>query len=297
MKNILKYILAISLCFCLSVPALATFENPSGTSYNYVTASGGTGTTNYWTAVTNSLYVIGIDINNMYNDLHSSTSYLNTIKSDVASIKSSLSGGSSSSGPSGSNYSQYNGTSSSTSTSNYWSATTNSLRYIGLDTYSINNKLNSLSNIENSIGNSSSTGNNVIGLLKSLKSYFSDLHDIFANQTDLNLRNNQNSNIQEATTDFFSGSASSTSIGTGTIRSIKGSFGDAQSFFGMGEGVDIFGVLTDDSSDGPWQWFTQAVKDDISTVQQSRDEVYIDFLSPKNEDLLSRLGGEDDDTR
>lgn len=276
--KILKFVLATSICFCLSIPVFATGETPTGSNYVWYNSSNGSNYADYWSATSNNLGQIVLRL------------------------------------PYGSTWHYYDGDST-YSSGTFWKAISDSLYYIGRDLYYIKSDVSNIGTKLDTLNSSITTGNSTLSTissrvnttnsrlsttnshLDSIKSFLSDLHDIFANQTDLTLKNNQDNNVREATTDFLSGSASSTSIGTGTIRSIKGSFGDAQDFFGMGEGIDIFGALSDDSSDGPWQWFTQAVKDDISTVQVSRDELYIDFLSPKNEDLLSRLGDEEDDDR
>lgn len=255
---------------------MAINEQPDGSSYHYMNGSNVMSFANYWSATSESLYQIASRL------------------------------------PYGTTYKYYNGSSSSNN-SNWWSAVTQSLTFIGDDTkiirqsvVSSNSKLNTIADyidgiettlytISSRINTTNSSLNTTNSHLDSIKGFLSDLHDIFANQTDLTIKNNQETNVQEATSDFFSGSASNTSIGAGSIRSVKGSFSDAQDFFGMGEGIDLFGALSDQSSSGPWSWYSQDVKNDLSTVQSNRGEYYIDFLTPKYNDLFDRLGGEEDD--
>lgn len=152
---------------------------------------------------------------------------------------------------------------------------------IGLDTYSIKSSINShLPNLSN------------------IKSLVEEIRDIFASPEDQALKEAQADNIETATTDFLSGTDSSTSVGSGSIGSVKNVAGDAQDFFDMDvDGTSLFSLLGDQNSDGPWVWFSDDVKNDLDSVPAQRGNVYIDFVQQKYDDLYDRIGVISDNAR
>lgn len=126
-----------------------------------------------------------------------------------------------------------------------------------------------------------------------------DLHTMFASPEDLALKADQENNISSATTNFLSGSDSATSVGTGSIGKVKDLGDDVSSFFDTGvQATSLFISLSDTSSDGPWLWFSSAVRDNL-TGSQSRSntkssnfpgEQVVDYYSDKMAALNKLLG-------
>lgn len=147
----------------LSITAFAAGEQPSGSSYTYISATGSSASSTYWTAVTQSIYQIGqwlkplkdstfryfdgtstASTNNFFSALANSLYYIGanvrtnftslisdtgTIASRISTTNNSLSTISSTQLPTQSGYSYDNNTGS-VSNQTYWSATSNQLSFI-----------------------------------------------------------------------------------------------------------------------------------------------------------------------
>lgn len=166
------------------------------------------------------------------------------------------------------------GTIDATSQRTYWQATNRSVTYIGND-------------------------------VNALRLFLDDLHTMFASPEDLALKADQDNNLSAATSNFLSGSDSATSVGTQSIGKVKDLGDDVSSFFDTGvQATSLFDSLSDTSSDGPWLWFSSAVRDNL-TGSQSRSntkssnlpgEQVVDYYSDKMAALNKLLGevSEDD---
>lgn len=303
---------------------------PTTTTYGYTTNSGNYNTSSYWVASNNTLgyiqdrassiltkitsldnkfidystlltaiktYTQSIDANvdliesdtdSISTNTSSIKSNTDNIKSDVSNIKPHISSiDTSTQGiyDSANNthypYVNNNGNiiSQANSTYNFWSALTFCLTYIGSD---IEDMKRRIQRIEPDID---------------------DLHTMFASPEDLALKADQDNNISSATTSFLSGNDSSTSVGTGSIGKVKTLGDGASSFFGTGvEATSLFTLLSDNSIDGPWTWFTQAVADDLDAVaasnRNSRSSVssveVVDLYGDKISELNRILGSIED---
>lgn len=275
MKKIYLVFITVIVIFIFSISVCAADEQPSGSTYQYATTSNGTSYGTYWIATSATLRNLFSVVYNINDRLPHSSSYVSV----------GVSGGTS------------------TSQTDYWRAVTYSLMYIGDDINTIKNDNSSiityidgieaaLSTTTSTLSTISSRINTSNSHLNTIKGYLSDLHDIFANQTDLNLKDAAENNVISATSDFFS-SSSNTSVKTSNIGQMKTVSSGAQSFFSMGSGVsgtEIFTAMSDQSSDGPWMWFTSAVQNDLSSVNRNRNFDEIDFYTQKMEDLYVRIG-------
>lgn len=280
----------------LSVSAFAAGEQPTGSNYGYLTSSATTSYADYWSASNNNIKQIGLWLSNIR----------------------------------GSSFWYFDGTNTHGS-DNFFNALTKSLYYIGYqlknqpssssawtttDVQTVTSAITHLPTIYSelvAIENRLITGNSTLSLILSklndiksdtgnlvnIKSYLSDLHDIFASPEDLALKNAQDQNVSSATTDFLSGTSSSTSIGVGDIGNVKTIGNDLSSNFDTGvSGMSLFGLIFDNSNDGPFSWFTQDTLDNLSPSSsrgnvRSSDksgEYVVDFYADKMADLDRLLG-------
>lgn len=281
-NKIFKIFICILICFSFSITAFAAGEQPTGSNYSYYSLTGTTSYADFWSASNINLFNMNTIINQAFRgtafwvydgDGTHGTGYfgkavtdslyyigqdLRTVISNLSTISSTL-------------------TSSNTYLSNIAStlSTTNS----------------TLSTISSRVNTTNTRLNTTNSHLNTISGYLSDLHDIFASPEDLALKQAQENNVSAATSDFLSGSDTSTSVGSGSIGSVKDVAGDAQDFFDMDvNGTSLFSLLGDQSSDGPWIWFSDDVKNDLDSVPAQRGDVYIDFVQEKYDDLYDRIG-------
>lgn len=187
----------------LSVTAFAAGEEPSGSSYTYISATGSSAYSTYWTAVTQSIYQIGqwlkplkdstfryfdgtstASTNNFFSALANSLYYIGanvrtnftslisdtgTIASRISTTNSTLATISSEKLPTQSGYS-YDNNSGSVSNQTYWSATSNQLTFIFRRLATINSNIE---DIESNIQDYSTQLNSINSNTTSIKSYTS----------------------------------------------------------------------------------------------------------------------------
>lgn len=297
----------------------ANFAHPSGSNYSYYTFQDTTSSSNFWVAVNSQLQYLSNRINSIKTSQATISSTVSSMGSSITSIDSnttSIDGKLPSR-----NYGYVNsngvGVNSTDSTYNWWSAMANNFYNTFPKIFSIDSKLptgyyayirqngtvapgayNYWSAVTNSLA--------YIGEdIHASGLDIDDLHTMFASPEDLALKADQENNISAATSNFLSGSDSATSVGTQSIGKVKDLGDDVSSFFDTGvQATSLFDSLSDTSSDGPWLWFSSAVRDNL-TGSQSRSntkssslpgEQVVDYYSDKMAALNKLLGevSEDD---
>lgn len=321
---------------------LATISSeklPTQSGYSYDNNSGSVSNQTYWSATSNQLTFIFRrlatinsniediesniqDYSTQLNSINTNTSYIRSSTSSTASNTSSIATSNDSIDSKLPNrtymYVLDDGTikPASESTANYWTATANSIARIGADADSIYRILPSGTFYSVTSSGLTSTAFDYwqsvtrsltwIGQFNySMKNNIEDLHTMFASPEDLALKADQENNISAATTNFLSGSDSSTSVGTQSIGKVKDLGDDVSTFFDTGvQATSLFDSLSDTSSDGPWLWFSSAVRDNLSGSQSRSNtkssnlpgEQVVDYYSDKMAALDKLLGevSEDD---
>lgn len=316
---------------------LATISSeklPTQSGYSYDNNSGSVSNQTYWSATSNQLTFIfrrlatlNTNIEDIESSIQNYTTQLNSINSNTNSIKSYTSSTATNTSsiatstdsidgklPSR-NYGYINangqGVTSTDSTYNWWSAMANNFYNTFPKIFSIDSKLptgfysyirqngtigvgayNYWSAVTYSLAN---MGEDIHASTLDID----DLHYMFASPEDIALKQDQENNISVATSNFLSGSDSATSVGTQSIGKVKDLGDDVSSFFDTGvQATSLFDSLSDTSSDGPWLWFSSAVRDNL-TGSQSRSnskssnlpgEQVVDFYSDKMAALNKLLG-------
>lgn len=326
-----------------TLATISSEKLPTQSGYSYDNNSGSVSNQTFWSATSNQLTfifrrlaTINSNIENIESSIQDYSTQLNSINSNTTSIKSYSSStaiNTSSIADSSSSidskipsrkfgYVTSTGSyiTSANSTANWFEALANNLYYTFPQVFEINSKLPSgyygyIDSDGNRITSSSSNLNwwraiandlyNLIPLIFSMESDIDDLHYMFASPEDMALKEDQESNISAATSNFLSGSDSSTSVGTQSIGKVKDLGDDVSSFFDTGvQATSLFDSLSDTSSKGPWLWFSSAVRDNL-TGSQSRShtkssslpgEQVVDYYSDKMAALDKLLGevSEDD---
>lgn len=321
-----------------TLATISSEKLPTQSGYSYDNNSGSVSNQTFWSATSNQLTfifrrlaTINSNIENIESSIQDYSTQLNSINSNTTSIKSYTSSTASNTSsiatssssidsklPSG--YFGYVGSGgeyvpSSQSNFSWWRAIANDLFYGIHEVFTISNKLpngnyayirqngsvasqaNSSFNFWTAISTSLA---NMGEDLASMTIDIDDIHTMFASPEDLALKADQENNISAATTNFLSGSDSSTSVGTQSIGKIKDLGNDISTFFDTGvQATSLFDSLSDTSSDGPWLWFSSAVRDNL-TGSQSRShtkssslpgEQVVDYYSDKMA-VLNKLLGE-----
>lgn len=254
----------------------SNFAHPSGTNYSYYTFQDTTSSSNFWVAINSQLQYLSNRVNSIENkvidystiltSIQSSASYIRTHTSNTATNTSAIASSSASIDTSTQNmntnlaaiYQSSNVVthpymaaneriSAGNSNYNFWWAVSTSLSYIGSDLDLARKSLDAM----------------VPDL--------DDLHTMFASPEDLALKADQENNISAATSNFLSGSDSSTSVGTQSIGKVKDLGDDAATWFDTGvQATSLFDALSNDDADGPWMWFTKATMDDLDSTNPTR---------------------------
>lgn len=285
-----------------TLSTISSTQLPTQSGYSYDNNSGSVSNQTYWSATSNQLTFIFrrlatlnsniedieskiTDYSNQLNSINSNTTNIKSYTSSTATNTSSIA--SSTSSIDGKMPSGYYGYLNSLgeliprnqSSFDFWRAITNDLAYTGLQTFDINSKLPTgtfaYESTNRRVPKSESTYNfwdAITAGLSWMGSDLDDLHTMFASPEDLALKADQENNISAATSNFLSGSDSSTSVGTGSIGKVKDLGDDAAAWFDTGvQATSLFDALSnDDTDDGPWMWFTQATMDDLDSTSNNR---------------------------
>jgi hypothetical protein len=107
-----------------------------------------------------------------------------------------------------------------------------------------------------------------VGYRRTLYGLISQLQQVLASDDDLQLKNDNKSNVDAATDAFVNGNSSKTSLGTGDIGNLKdvgGTFNDLTSLNGQSSVSSFLSGLT--SADGTGQgWFSEATRASLDAV-------------------------------
>lgn len=203
-RKILSLFLVLVVITSFSVNVFATGEQPSGSTYTYISSTGSSATSTYWTAVTESIYRIGqwlkplkdstfryfdgtstASTNNFFTALANSLYYIGAnvrsnftslisdtgnIASRISTTNTTLATISSEKLPTQSGYS-YDNNSGSVSNQTYWSATSNQLTFIFRRLATLNTNIE---DIESKIQNYSSVLSDINTKAAGIRTYTSN---------------------------------------------------------------------------------------------------------------------------
>lgn len=140
------------------------------------------------------------------------------------------------------------------------------------------------------------------GLLEVIANKISQLQYVVADKESLALKQENKPVSDQAATDFFSGSDSSTSLGTGGLGNLKGAGDQVGSRLDPGVSAGDLGSALDGvySDEGGLSWFTSATANDLDTVpvtysRDASDQIVTDYVGQYELEVLGWLNSRGDD--